>query len=191
MSNFIELYAPISPPSDILLKELSEIVDISEIINTSKQICLTAPKGHEDNIFFGVGSLQYDWFNKTILPDGTVQVPKRNPPLVESDFTEICTPFKNTHFEKMIDDLSEKYLLGRVRIFFSLPNTCLSWHRDTEERIHYPIQTQEGCFMVIDDEVKHLEQNKWYYTMTTKYHTAFNGSKEKRIHFVANILGLQ
>jgi hypothetical protein len=45
--------------------------------------------------------------------------------------------------------------------------------------------------MVIEDEVKHLEQNKWYFTNTTKEHTAFNASKENRIHLVANILGLQ
>jgi hypothetical protein len=43
--------------------------------------------------------------------------------------------------------------------------------------------------MVIEDEVKHLEENKWYWTNTVVKHTAFNASSEYRIHLVAAILG--
>ena len=42
--------------------------------------------------------------------------------------------------------------------------------------------------MVIEDECLHLENNKWYLTDTTKYHTVFNGSMNSRIHLVASIL---
>jgi hypothetical protein len=41
--------------------------------------------------------------------------------------------------------------------------------------------------MVIDNEVKHLGQDKWWMADTSKPHTAFNASRESRIHLVAVI----
>lgn len=184
MNNFIEL-------SDLpifldLENELKNLIDFK-----SNQYCLTSPPGHENDISYGTGSLKYDWTKSYKTDDGKTIVPYRDSPPVESDFTELCNVFKGTKFEEIYLALKSKYILGRVRIMISDPSTCLSWHKDTEERIHYPIKTQEGCFMVIEDEIKHLEQNKWYYTKTLKKHTAFNGSKERRIHLVANILGVR
>jgi hypothetical protein len=42
--------------------------------------------------------------------------------------------------------------------------------------------------MVIQDEVLHLEQGQWYMTNTMPEHTAFNASKEDRIHLVVVVL---
>jgi hypothetical protein len=70
----------------------------------------------------------------------------------------------------------------------SKPKTCLSWHTDSSKRLHYPLKTQEGCFMVIEDEVFHIPKNQWWLTDTVLPHTAFNSSKELRIHLVASIL---
>jgi len=88
----------------------------------------------------------------------------------------------------MYDYLNEKYVLGRVRVMISKPKTCLSWHQDWHNRIHYPMQTQLGCLMVIEDEVKYLEKNKWYFTNTLVSHTAFNASFNDRIHLVATVI---
>ena len=184
MSNFIELYD--LPTYNDLETELLQLVDLTE-----SQYCITAPKGHEDDVFYGTGSLKYDWSESTIRDDGFVDVPLRKIVISESDFTEVCNIFKNTSFEEIYNTLSKRYIVGRLRIMIMSRGMCLTWHQDTEERIHYPIKTQEGCFMVIEDEVRHLEQNKWYYTKTLKKHTAFNGSKDRRIHLVANILGLR
>ena len=41
--------------------------------------------------------------------------------------------------------------------------------------------------MVIGDEVMHLKQNKWYWTNTLMKHTAFNGSREDRLHLVVTV----
>ena len=68
------------------------------------------------------------------------------------------------------------------------PKSCLTWHTDNTTRIHYPIKTQEGCFMVIADEVKYLETNIWYHTNTLSTHSAFNGSKDERLHLVVNLI---
>jgi hypothetical protein len=42
--------------------------------------------------------------------------------------------------------------------------------------------------MIIEDEVKHMNENTWWMTNTVLYHSAFNGSKEDRIHLVAVVL---
>ena len=156
--------------------------------NSDDQICLNTVLGHEDDFLFGRGSLYLDWDNKTIDTNGKIIVPQRDIPLMEENFTELCTPFKGTLFEDVYTQLSTKYKLGRVRIMNLKPKTCLSWHIDDTPRIHYPMKTQEGCFMVIDDEIKFLNQNTWWHTNTLKPHTAFNGSKENRYHLVATIL---
>ena len=180
-SNFIELHD--LPVYEDLLDEFFRLVDPEK----GSQVCLNSIEGREDDIYFGAGSLKYDWANTTFTETGEKIVPLRNPPLREKYFTKLCNHFKNTKFEKVYDALNEKYHLGRVRVMISYPGTCLSWHEDGEDRIHFPMYTQEGCFMVIEDEVKHLEKNKWYYTKTLKKHTAFNASKDRRIHLVANI----
>ena len=122
------------------------------------------------------------------MEDGKIVTPLRVPPLQEEQFTTLCSAFKGTLFEEVYNTLSEKYKLGRVRLMNSQPKTCLSWHKDDTTRIHYPMKTQEGCIMVIQDEVKHLEQNTWYHTNTRVKHTAVNASKETRLHLVACVL---
>ena len=92
-------------------------------------------------------------------------------------------------FENVYHELEKVYDIGRVRIMKSKSKTCLTWHKDDTPRVHYPIKTQRGCFMVIEDEIMHLEQNKWYWTDTIVKHTAFNSSLEDRIHLVVTILG--
>lgn len=152
------------------------------------QICINGVKGHEHDIHYGRGSLIYDWDNFYYDDQGNLKAPERETPLREEDFTELCNPFENTLFEDVFYALREKYNVGRVRIMNSRPKTCLTWHNDDTQRIHYPIKTQEGCFMVVQDEVKHLQQNKWYFVDTLVPHTAFNGSTEERMHLVVNLL---
>lgn len=161
---------------------------------TMHQISINSSVGEENNIHKGIGSLALDWFNAKEKTDENgnkyLDVPEIDPKLryKESDFTELCTPFKGTQFEEMYNLLKNNFNIGRVRIMKSSPNTCLSWHIDGQPRIHYPLKTQEGCYMVIENEVTHLEKNTWWATDTMHKHTAFNGSKEDRIHLVVNVL---
>ena len=178
MVNFEELY-------DLpIYRDLSSSIDstIMDALDKEGQICINTVPGHEDDFMLGAGSLIKN--TNTKIDSYDMHDKER---FHERDFTIICNQFKNTVFEEIFEMLSNKYLLGRLKIFKSKPLTCLSWHTDFIPRIHYPIKTQEGCFMVIEDEVKHLEQNKWYMANTEKYHTAFNGSNESRIHLVGVI----
>ena len=78
--------------------------------------------------------------------------------------------------------------MGRVRILKKSPRSTLSWHRDPEPRLHIPIITNPGCRMVIEDKAIHMpaDGSAWI-TDATKYHNAFNGGEEDRIHLVATL----
>lgn len=169
--------------------ELDKLINDNKIFWPPKndQICINSTKDDPDNFFFGRGSLIYDW-DKSFYENGEITIPKRKTILQEKNFTELCSAFRNTHFENVFYELNTHFKIGRIRLMKSMPKTCLSWHVDNSPRLHYPIKTQEGCFMVIENEVKHLEKNTWYWTNTILPHTAFNSSKEDRIHLVAVIL---
>ena len=176
-----------------LLKHLTP--EMIKCLDRYGQIGLTTIPGFERDYTLATGSLLKDWSNKkTIKENGVIkiEVPNKKIRLHEKDFTVLCDIFKGTIFEEIYNVLNERYILGRIRIFKSEPKTCLTWHVDEGmPRLHYPIKTQEGCFMVIEDEVKHLELDKWWMTDTTKHHTAFNSSRETRLHLVAVIGGIR
>lgn len=133
-----------------------------------------------------------NWENHAITMQDGIQslvVERKAAIAQESDFTVLCTQFKGTIFEEIYQLLDQRYQLGRVRFMRSEPKTCLSWHEDTSKRLHYPLITHDGCFMVINDEVMHIPNGQWTMADTVYPHTAFNASKQTRIHLVAVILG--
>ena len=123
------------------------------------------------------------------FPDEFGKEVKRDKSIDESKYTEIVPEFKNTYFEEVYNLLRKKFKLGRVRILLKEPRSTLSWHRDPEPRLHIPIITNPGSIMVIDNVAKHLpaDGSVWI-TNNTKYHNAFNGGEENRIHLVACVL---
>ena len=122
-------------------------------------------------------------------PDSTGKEVVRDVGIDESKYTEFVNDFKGTYFENVYRELSEKFKLGRVRLLLKEPRSTLSWHRDPEPRLHIPIITNPGSMMVIDNVAKHLpaDGSVWI-TNNTKYHNAFNGGEENRIHLVACVL---
>ena len=119
-------------------------------------------------------------------PDGSGQEVSRDIPIDESLYTEFVKDFEHTYFKEVYDILYSKFKLGRVRILLKEPRTTLSWHRDPEPRLHIPIITNPGCLQVIENVAKHLpaDGSVWI-TNNTKYHNAFNGGEENRVHLVA------
>ena len=113
----------------------------------------------------------------------------RDKPINEEAYSEFVKEFENTYFKKVYETLLTKFKLGRVRILLKEPRSTLSWHRDPEPRLHIPIITNPGSIMVIENVAKHLpaDGSVWI-TNNTKYHNAFNGGEESRIHLVACVL---
>ena len=122
-------------------------------------------------------------------PDSSGNEVSRDEMIDESKYTEFVEDFKGTYFETVYNELSKKYKLGRVRLLLKEPRSTLSWHRDPEPRLHIPIYTNPGAIMVVDQVAKHLpaDGSVWI-TNNTKYHNAFNGGEENRVHLVACVL---
>jgi len=119
-------------------------------------------------------------------PDKTGKEVSRAKSIDESAYTEFVKDLEDTYFKEVYDTLSKKFKLGRVRILLKEPRSTLSWHRDPEPRLHIPIITNPGCMMVIENIAKHLpaDGSAWI-TNNVKYHNAFNGGEENRVHLVA------
>ena len=122
-------------------------------------------------------------------PNGTGKEVQRDSAIDESKYTEFVEEFKNTYFKDVYDQLTKKYKLGRVRLLLKEPRSTLSWHRDPEPRLHIPIYTNPGSIMVVEEVAKHMpaDGSVWI-TNNTKYHNAFNGGEENRVHLVACVL---
>ena len=122
-------------------------------------------------------------------PDSTYEEVQREEVIDELQYSEFVKLFEDTYFKEMYDALTKKYKLGRVRLLWKLPRTTLSWHRDPEPRLHIPIVSNSGARMCIDTEVHHMpaDGSVWI-TDNTKYHNAFNGGEEDRVHLVATVL---
>ena len=119
-------------------------------------------------------------------PDSSGVESVRAKKIDESAYTEFVKDLEDTYFKEVYDILSKKFKLGRVRILLKEPRSTLSWHRDPEPRLHIPIITNPGCLMVIEDVAKHLPADgSVYITNNIKYHNAFNGGEENRVHLVA------
>jgi hypothetical protein len=172
-----------------LQKAYKEIIKIKKFetaggVSHFGAICLTRVPGDPESIKGDKARGLY-WTK----PDKSGNEVSRDVAIDESSYTELVPEFKNTYFKEVIEALSSKYKLGRIRILLKEPRSTLSWHRDPEPRLHIPIITNPGCLMVIDNVAKHLpaDGSVWV-TNNTKYHNAFNGGEENRVHLVACVL---
>ena len=167
-------------------KEVLKIKEFSVVKGVSNfgAISLTQIPGDPDSIK-GSKARGIFWTK----PDKTGKEVVRDEQIDEAAYSEFIDTYKDTYFKEVFETLSTKYKLGRVRILLKEPRSTLSWHRDPEPRLHIPIITNPGSIMVIDNVAKHLpaDGSVWI-TNNTKYHNAFNGGEENRIHFVACVL---
>ena len=147
-------------------------------------ICLTRKPGDPESIK-GQKARGLYWTK----PDKSGKEVSRDIGINEAEYSEFISDYENTYFKEVFDALSKKYKLGRVRILLKEPRSTLSWHRDPEPRLHIPIITNPGCLMVIDNVARHMpaDGSVWI-TNNTKYHNAFNGGEENRVHLVACVL---
>jgi hypothetical protein len=128
------------------------------------------------------------WGRYWTKPNHTSKEVERADFIDEEAYKEFIEDFKETYFEYIYNVLSKRYQLGRVRILKKEPRSTLSWHRDPEPRLHIPIITNPGCRMVIENHALHMPADGGVWIVdATKYHNAFNGGEEDRIHIVATL----
>ena len=123
------------------------------------------------------------------IADETGKEVSRDIDIDESKYTELVPDFEDTYFKEVYEILKSKFKLGRVRLLLKEPRSTLSWHRDPEPRLHIPIYTNPGSIMVIDKIAHHMpaDGSVWI-TNNKKYHNAFNGGEENRVHLVACVI---
>ena len=188
MNNFNDLHTVKNLKFDIkkLQTSLQEVLklkkyDDADGIKNFAAICLNQIPGEPDSIK-GNNARGVYWTK----PDQSGKEFLRDKMLNENLYTEFVKDFEHTYFKEVYDILSSKFKLGRVRILLKEPRSTLSWHRDPEPRLHIPIITNPGCLMVIENVAKHLPADgSVYITNNVKYHNAFNGGEENRVHLVA------
>ena len=169
-----------------LQASLSEVLklknyDSANGVKNFAAICLNQIPGNPDSTK-GLNARGVYWTK----PDHNGKEVIRDKVLDESEYTEFVNDFENTYFKEVYETLSARFKLGRVRILLKEPRSTLSWHRDPEPRLHIPIITNPGCLMVIENAAKHLPADgSVYITNNIKYHNAFNGGEENRVHLVA------
>ena len=130
----------------------------------------------------GIGSLTKDW--DSYDPRIHKVVPDRTDPLHQDMFTEIADLFKGTYLEEVVRVVNLITPVVRARLMRSRMKSCLSMHKDPTKRIHIPIDTNDNCFMVVEDSVLRLPFGKTYMVDTTLSHTAVNASNKTRTHLV-------
>lgn len=170
----------------VLEEEILYIIAENPLHYWDKQLCLTHPKDCENPWYHGCGSRMYITDN-----DRKFKQYDREVPLQEEDFTELNHELQAFPYTfELINGLKETYRLGRIRIMVSIRKTALTWHKDTEDRIHIPVVTHPGCRMVIEDESFHMSTGKiWKVSTNGHYHSAFNGSPvDERIHIVGTLI---
>ena len=172
-----------------LQKALTQVLKIKDYgapsgITNFAAICLNQIPGNPESIQ-GNNARGVYWTK----PDSTGIEVSRDVDIDEIEYTEFVKEFEHTYFKEVFDELNKHYRLGRVRLLLKEPRSTLSWHRDPEPRLHIPIVTNPGCLMVIDKTAQHMpaDGNVWV-TNNTKYHNAFNGGEENRVHLVACVL---
>ena len=183
MSNVTEIELDID--YDKLRKEFEELNIEKFLVENKSQMMVQTMSGtpEEQQALLGTLSLYVDWDNHN--PNDPYSKPKvRDVILDEKDFTEVCDYLKGTYTEEVINILKEKYGAVRGRYMMMNWKTCLTYHHDETPRIHLPLVTNDGCFMIIDDKTERLYESTSYLVDTTKRHTALNAGEHLRFHMV-------
>ena len=164
--------------------------EIDHLPEFGYEVCINGTTVNTDDWTEGTGSLHWDWNNTQTYGEygvGHVVVPAKKNPKKETDFKYLCTQFHGTVFEDLWNYFND-WSIGRIRLIRSNPKTSLTWHVEGTSRLNFPVATCAGARMVIQDESIHMRSKEWYWADTTKWHTAFNGSRQQRYHVVVSAL---
>ena len=170
---------------DRLRKEFHDMDVEQFLIKNNGQMMLQTMSNTpvEEQKLKGCLSLYYDFDNHDPKDPNSKPV-IRDVILKEEDFSEVCDYLKGTYTEEVINLLRSKYGIVRGRYMMMNWKSCLTYHNDETPRIHLPLITNDGCFMIIDDKTEKLHESTTYLVDTTKRHTALNAGEHLRFHMV-------
>lgn len=170
-----------------ITQEVNHIIDTVDF--DGEQISLVYRDGYKEDCWQdGAGtSFKFDE-NRNPLRDKDGNILRR---FTEEQFKYINPGLEGTELEKIYSTLKKHYTISRFRIAKVNPRKCYGWHKDEEIRIHIPVITAPGCFIITEDGVaSHLPADGSVYMFYARngYHTAVNSDYSiERIHLLVNI----
>jgi hypothetical protein len=181
-------------PYNFNIGEIQQVV--ANVISTigfpaDNQISIVHRPGISDAWTDGTGSpFKFDDNRKPILDSKGVAIRR----FMESDFTVINHAVSDTILAEIYNTLKQDFNVTRFRIARILPKQCYGWHTDEEVRIHIPVFTSPGCFIITDGApsiATHLPANgsAYMFRANNVYHTAVNSDYSlDRVHLLINVL---
>ena len=186
-TNFIEKL-PYTFDIKTLQEEIQQLLT-NVPFHESGQISLVYRDGHKDKCWTdGCGSpFEFD-SDRNPKRDKKGNIKRR---FKEEEFQFLNPGLEKTELSKVYLDLSKEFNLTRYRLAKLNPKKSYGWHKDEEIRIHVPIFTAPGCFIITDDGVaSHLPSDGSAYLFYAQngYHTAVNSDYTiERIHLLINV----
>jgi hypothetical protein len=100
----------------------------------------------------------------------------------ESEFCVFNEKLKNTAFYDLYQALP--FTVGRMRVRTLRPGIAMAMHRDPSPRAHVALVTNPHCFLTSElGQSYHVPADGNVYVLDTRLpHTAFNASREERLH---------
>ena len=180
---------------------------------SNRNLCLTVSEQNSDKWYDGIAGKSYANNTESRYDLKTQFDENTNEFIDEKLFIHPITQIKNTYLEKFITSLEG---CCRWRISVLPPRTTLSIHKDgspvmvtlnsagavLDWRIHFPITTNNRCFLVnwpekfntpaeegeqVPLEIAHFKAGNSYLLNTSKTHCATNYSNKERIHLIASM----
>lgn len=105
----------------------------------------------------------------------------------EKLYNRLHASYQQSYIAQLSNILNLK--IYRMRWMKLAGKGCYSLHRDWTRRLHIPIITSPGAYLLFQNpmELIHIEANHAYIVDTTKVHTAMNTADETRVHLIACI----
>ena len=186
----------------------TELADISH-----RNQCITVSKPDSDKWYDGIAGKTYSNNQQQRYDLKTQFENETNEFVDESRFIHPINNIKGTYLEQLVTSIEGAF---RWRISVLPPRTTLSIHKDgsplmmtlngtgtiMDWRIHFPITTNNRCFLVnwpenfntpkedgetIPLEMAHFKAGSSYLLNTSKTHCATNYSNVERIHLIASM----
>jgi hypothetical protein len=178
---------PIAFDIEELRRATNEV--LSHQKDPTKTISLVYRDGHfEDRWTDGAGSsLDFD-HNGLPICDADGNYIRR---FVETEFTHLNPEVESTYLKHVYSQFARRYRVSRFRLACLRPKTSYSWHSDEEVRIHVPVMTSPGAFLITEDGyATHLPADGSSYVFDARgYHTAVNSDRVlNRYHLLINLL---
>jgi len=199
--------------SNVTKQIKAEAVGTASEGQSTRNICLTVPTQDSDDWTDGSAGKTYANNQQTRYDLKTQFDANANEMIDEHLYIHPISQIKGTYLEEFINSFDDVY---RWRISMLPPRTTLSIHKDgspmmstfnsngaiLDWRLHFPITTNNRCFLVnwpehfttpkedgetVPLEMAHFKAGSSYLLNTSMTHCATNYSNVERIHLIASL----